>query len=262
MGSFKKFLSEKRYHAKEYLKTFTRNPPDFTPTGRNLVAVACGKNGEEYVKKIVQHFGHEHFDYIFFVYDHTPFDGEIFQKCRVIREKGVKWHFAKKYLPPHACKDYDYIFFWDDDVDIKDFHVEHFLNIMRKNELSVAQPALASGENASYGITIHHPSYTNGRFTDFVEIMIPVFRRDAWVKWWDMLEPEWNFWGWGYDLKFKSIKHIKKMGIIDAQAVEHTRPVMSGSNPQILAEANQFFLKYKKNQTARMINLRPLKSIK
>ena len=81
---------------------------------------------------------------------------------------------------------------------------------MRRNELSVAQPALVSKENSSLTITIKNPSYKIGRHTDFVEIMVPVFRRDAWKKWWEILEPEWNFWGWGYDKIFKSIKEIKK----------------------------------------------------
>lgn len=259
MGSFKILLSEKRYRVKEYLKTFLPNPPDFEQTGKYLVAIPCGTNGKKYLESIVHHFGNDHFDYIIFSYDHTPFDEDIFQKCRVIDEEGVVWYFAKKYLSPAACAGYDYIFFWDDDIDIMDFDVENFLEIMQKNELSVAQPALMYGQNASHAITAHHPSYTKGRFTDFVEIMVPVFRRDAWGKWWDMLEWDTNFWGWGYDLIFKSLKNISKMGIIDAQTVLHTRSVSSSFNPRVREEADRFFLKHKKCTIARRINLRGLK---
>ena len=130
---------------------------------------------------------------------------------------------------------------------------------MRRNELSVAQPALISKENSSLTITIKNPSYKIGRYTDFVEIMVPVFRRDAWEKWWEILEPEWNFWGWGYDKIFKSIKEIKKMGIIDSQAVLHTRPVTSGNNLQAREEMIRFCLKYQKYNIAKRINLRALK---
>lgn len=243
----------------EYVKTFSDNAPEFVQTGKNLMAVPCGEHGKKYLKKIIEHFGNNHFDYMVFVYDAAEFKEKIFEKCTVIHEKGVLWYFAKKYLDPNTCKSYDYIFFWDDDIDVLDFDVEKFLEIMRRNELSVAQPALLSKKSASHTITVKNPSYHIGRFTDFVEIMVPVFRRDAWEKFWEMLETEWNFWGWGYDVMFKSIKGIKKMGIIDAQAVSHTRPITSSQNPLVREEMKKFRLQYKQYNSAKKINLRALK---
>jgi hypothetical protein len=89
--------------------------------------------------------------------------------------------------------------------------------------------------------------------------MVPVFRRDAWEKWWEMLEPEWNFWGWGYDEMFKSVKKIKKMGIIDSQVVLHTKPVSSSHRKDVLTDWRKFHSKYKGYENARKINLRKLK---
>jgi hypothetical protein len=60
-------------------------------------------------------------------------------------------------------------------------------------------------------------------------------------------------------LMFKSIKKIKKMGLIDSQVVLHTRPVTSGNNLQVLEEMKRFCLKYKKNKKAKKTNLRALK---
>jgi hypothetical protein len=139
IGFFKKSLIPMWYPLEEYLKTFSDNSPKFIQSGKNLVAVPCGKHGKHYIKKIIQNFGYEHFDYMIFVYDHTELKEKIFEKCTIINEEGVIWYFAKKYIEPQICKGYDYIFFWDDDIDIKDFNVEKFLDVMRENQLSIAQ---------------------------------------------------------------------------------------------------------------------------
>jgi len=48
------------------------------------------------------------------------------------------------------------------------------------------------------------------------------------------------------------------MGIIDSQAVLHTRPVTSGNNLQAREEMKRFCLKYQKYNIAKRINLRAL----
>ena len=94
-------------------------PRFLSVSGKSLYASAVNAQGKDFLRKIIEKFGHDSFDYLIFAYDETSFDEDVFKKCRVIREKGLKWYFAKKYLTPEFCVSYDYLFYWDDDIDVK-----------------------------------------------------------------------------------------------------------------------------------------------
>src|SRR5690606_38754096 len=106
---------------------------------------------------------------------------------KVWREDGHKWQFAKKYLKPELIEEFDYIFLWDDDIDILEFCPIQFIKIMWLNNLDMAQPALTDDSYSSHAITVMKPSRPPlgnwsivGRRTNFVEIMVPAFTREAW----------------------------------------------------------------------------------
>lgn len=153
---------------------------------------------------------------------------------RVIRDKGCKWQLAIRHLHPDHLAAYDYIFFWDDDLGIRDFDPLRFAKIMRTNRLDMAQPAIQSPHGLSHAITGHRPcpppwreqdgeaTYpVVGRLTNFVEIMAPVFTREAWREFYGYLDPG-NRSGWGYDFI-----PLARKGIVDAMPVVHTREVRS-----------------------------------
>ena len=162
---------------------------------------------------------------------------------RVIRDKGYKFPLALKYLHPDAVADYDIIFFWDDDLSVMDFDPRRFARIMLANRLEMAQPAILSLHGLSHRITKHQagpPPWRDsegktvhqmvGRLTNFVEIMAPVFTREAWREFYGYLDPE-NRSGWGYDYI-----PLSRKGIVDAMPVVHTRAVQSinaGSEAEI-----------------------------
>ncbi len=222
-----------------------------------LYASPVGKNGKAYLTKIIQKFGHEDFDYLIFVYDKTEFEEEIFKKCAFIYEEGLKWKFAKKYLTPEYCKKYEYLFFWDDDIDIDNFSYGNFIEIMRRNNLEMAQPALSHDSYYSHNIVIKDKRYKIGRITDFVEIMVQVFREDAWVKFWNMIEKGYNFWGWGYDYLVKSFCGYKNIGIIDCETVRHTIKFKYDIRPRV--EMEIFLGKHKNYKPAMRITYGALK---
>ena len=191
-------------------------------TGKNLYASAVGAGGKAYLEKVIREFGRRDLEYWIFVYDDTTFDEEIFNQCRFVREKGLKWYFMKKYLTPAQCEAFDYIFVWDDDLDIGAFSYKRFIQIMEANDLDVAQPALA-GDNWAHRITCQRERGL-GRLVDFVEIMAPVFTREAWKRWWYMMESDSNGWGFYYDDLAKSYCGYKRMAVIDAETVNHAFP--------------------------------------
>jgi hypothetical protein len=154
---------------------------------------------------------------------------------RVIRDRGYKWQLALRHLHPDAIAEYDYVFFWDDDIGINGFDPRRFVRIMQANRLDMAQPAIESPHWISHGITrcrrppspwrnpsddsVVHP--VAGRITNFVEIMVPVFTRAAWREFYCYLDPE-NRSGWGYDYI-----PVGRKGIVDVLPVIHTRAVQS-----------------------------------
>jgi hypothetical protein len=215
-----------RFKAQTFLfNVFSRSIPRH---GRYLFAAPIGKTEKLLFEKLLKKFGHQDFDYVIFVYDDTTFNEPIYEQCKIIREAGAKWHFAKKYLTPEFCSKYIYIFVWDGDIDVETFSYKNFMDIVKRNNLEMAQPALAATRDSrnyhNHLVTLKDASYPIGRYTDFVEVMIPVFRQDAWVKFWNMIEDDYNCWGWGYDFLAKSVCGYKNMGIVDCEAVTHTRP--------------------------------------
>ncbi len=213
------------------LLAFSRRMPLYPPPpdrpdrkgGRRLLyASPVGRDGKRYLSKIINRFGHEEFDYLIWVYDDTEFNEPVFSQCTFIREKGIICYFFKKYLTPEYCAPYDYIFTWVDDLDIDRFDYREFLDVMERNSLELAQPALSHHSLRSHMITVKHP-YPVGRSTDFVEVMAMVLTNAAWNRYWKMLEPDWNFWGWGYNHLLRSVCGINRLGIVDSQSVTHLK---------------------------------------
>jgi hypothetical protein len=218
-----------------------------------LYASAVGEYGKKYLEKIIRRFGYKYFDYLIFCYDNTSFNEPIFDRCQFIVEPGIKWYFAKKYLTPEKCRNYRYIFFWDEDLDILDFSPEEFLKIMRQNRLQLAQPSLSGDSFFSHTITLANTRYKVGRYTDFVEVMAQIFDVDIWIKFWAYIEADWNFWGWGYDLIMRDACGLSNMAIVDSQSVRHTKPVTS-QHYGARAEMLRYFAKYPSVKRARFIS--------
>ena len=195
---------------------------------KNLYVSAVGEKGKIYLEKIIEKFGHRDFDYYIFVYDGADLNKEIFKNCKIVYKKGLKWQLIKNNIDPKLYEKYDYIFTWDDDIDIKHFSYRNFIKILKRNKIEVAQPALSKESYFNHKITLTNNKYKYGRFTDFVEVMVPVFQRRTWLKFIEMLKKDYNGWGWGYDVLLKSYCGCKNMGIIDCENVIHTRLPQSG----------------------------------
>ena len=187
-----------------------------------LYASPVGKEGKPFLEKIIRKFGYQDFDFIIFVYDDTLFEDDLFRHCQIIYDKKALFHQAKEYLTPEICTPYEYLFFWMDDIDILDFDPKTFIDFIKSYQFEVAQPSLTQDSIISHPITKNIPGL-QGRYTDFVEIMVPVFTTKAWEKMWGLIDSQSNPWGWGYDLLAYSYCHFVRMGIVDSQMVKHTR---------------------------------------
>lgn len=200
-----------------------------------LYVSPVGASAAELLPEVIKTFRRAGVDCWLLQYDDAEFD--LTTEVKVIRDQGFKWQLALRHLHPDVVADYDFLFFWDDDLEVNHFDPLRFAAIMEANRLEMAQPAIRSRYGLSHAITRHRPCPPPwrdpdgvtvhpvvGRLTNFVEIMAPVFTRRAWREFYSYLEPE-NQSGWGYDYI-----PIGRKGIVDAMPVVHTRPVQSNSS--------------------------------
>jgi len=193
------------------------------PPRKSLLVSPVGRGGKDNLRRIVERFGHDSFDFLLLVYDGTPLqDEDGFAGCRIVHDPAPLFWQLKRCVPPELCRRYEYVFIWMDDLEILDFDPRNFLRLLRRHRIEVAQPALSPDSVISHAITARQDTPI-GRYTDFVEEMAFVFRGDLWERFWRLIAPDRNPWGWGYDEIAYSVCRFRRMAIIDAETIRHTR---------------------------------------
>lgn len=214
---------------------------------RNLLAIPVGIEQKYNVDAIVQKFLPENFTIILFHYDGNVdgwWDLEWSNEAiHMVAQNQTKWWFAKRFLHPDVVSIYDYIFLWDEDLGVKNFHPGRYLNIVRTEGLEISQPALdPNSTDIHHRITIrartkrfHRRVYDlrgstkcsdaseGPPCTGFVEGMAPVFSRAAWRCTWHLIQNDLVH-GWGMDMKLGYCAQgdrTKKVGVIDSEYIVH-----------------------------------------
>jgi len=205
------------------------------PAQKCLFACPAGKAGEKYVRRIVERFGHDAFDFLLMIYDDGRYDDSAFRDCAIVRDKSPLFWQLKRHLTPELCRQYEYVFIWMDDLDVLDFDPQNFLRILRAHRIEVAQPALSYDSVISHRITARQ-DHLIGRYTDFVEQMAFTFRGNLWERFWRLIRADDNPWGWGYDEFAYACCGFRRMAIIDAEVIRH---VHAGSYHEAAQVAHQ-----------------------
>lgn len=147
----------------------------------------------------------------------------------VHRGKGGKWDglydFFQQY--PETLQAYDYFWFPDDDISASAADINRLLAVGQRYGLQVFQPSLDSQSYYSHLITLQHPSF-DLRFTNFVEIMVPVVSKAILLQTLGLLKETKS--GFGMDflwprLASENTGSSERVAIIDSVTVCHTRPV-------------------------------------
>uniref|UniRef100_A0A0E0E6L6 Uncharacterized protein n=1 Tax=Oryza meridionalis TaxID=40149 RepID=A0A0E0E6L6_9ORYZ len=151
-----------------------------------LVTLTVGYTEKDNINATVHKLS-DKFDIVLFHYDGRTTEWEEFEWSKkvvhVSAKKQTKWWFAKRFLHPSIVAPYEYIFVWDEDLGVDNFRAEEYISIIRKHGLGISQPGLdaTKGKRSRYTATARRPAgdmHTSGRF---VEVMAPVFSRDAWA---------------------------------------------------------------------------------
>jgi hypothetical protein len=151
-----------------------------------------------------------------------------FRQQDVVRidAKGAKWPALHGLLTERAdlLRDYDYIWLPDDDISCRACDIDGLFAAMRRHDLLLGQPSLSGRSHFSFSITLHNP-LTRLRWTNFVETMVPCFHRDLLTKCLPLLGRTVSGWGLDWVWPKEAGLAARRVAIIDAVTVTHTRPV-------------------------------------
>ncbi|KAL5718067.1 hypothetical protein ACHQM5_011006 [Ranunculus cassubicifolius] len=225
-----------------YLRRLWGKPSeDLTTKPKYLVTFTVGMNQKSNIDKAVKKFSDD-FTILLFHYDgHTTEWDEFEWSKRAIHvsaKKQTKWWYAKRFLHPDIVAPYDYIFIWDEDLGVEHFNSEEYIKLVRKHGLEISQPGLEPNKGLTWQMTKRrgdrevHKNTTEKRgwcsnpnlppCAAFVEIMAPVFSREAWRCVWHMLQNDLVH-GWGLDFALRRCVDPahEKIGVVDAQWIIH-----------------------------------------
>jgi hypothetical protein len=145
--------------------------------------------------------------------------------------------------------DYRQIWLPDDDLMVTRSAVNRLFEVCRRNRIELAQPALDDASHLTYPITRRDPRFAL-RFTNFVEVMCPLFSREALRTCIDGFRSTVS--SWGLDAIWPSLVGVggTRIAIVDDVTVTHTRPVGGLYDREAaFAEMNGMLKAYRKSLT-------------
>jgi len=183
----------------------------------------------------------------------SPYDDAVdvaaFDADWVVPHPGGKWDAIHDILlgHPEIFADARLIWLPDDDLEAESAAVEALFRYAETWDLALCQPALTADSLYSHYVTVENPR-TTLRFTNFVELMAPLMRREVL----DSAVPHMAGCGAAKGLDFVwhravPVPRERRIAIVDAAAMTHRRPLgrhlesrqkASGANPA--AEARAF----------------------
>ncbi|MGH8798636.1 MAG: DUF707 domain-containing protein [Casimicrobiaceae bacterium] len=142
-----------------------------------------------------------------------------------IDDPGPKWPGLHALLARESFwREYDHVWLPDDDLAVSESGINRLFDIVSSRGLALAQPALSWMSFYSHDLTLRSPSFRL-RYTNFVEVMAPCFRRDFLARCWPTFAE--NHSGWGLDYLWPRLlpDGHRACAILDEVAITHTRPI-------------------------------------
>uniref|UniRef100_A0ACD5WL46 Uncharacterized protein n=1 Tax=Avena sativa TaxID=4498 RepID=A0ACD5WL46_AVESA len=214
---------------------------DLPSRPKYLVTFTVGISQKDNINRAVQKFS-DNFAILLFHYDGRVSEWDEFEWSKraihISVIKQAKWWYAKRFLHPDIVAPYEYIFIWDEDLGVDHFNAEEYIKLVKKYKLEISQPGLEPDKGLTWQMTkrrgdreVHKDTEERpGWCTDphlppcaaFVEIMAPVFSRDAWRCVWHMIQNDLVH-GWGLDFALRKCVDPahEKIGVVDAQWIVH-----------------------------------------
>ncbi|XP_039004281.1 uncharacterized protein LOC120131344 [Hibiscus syriacus] len=225
-----------------YLRRLWGEPSeDLKKKPKYLVTFTVGIDQRNNIDKCVKKFS-EDFQILLFHYDGRTTEWDQFEWSKnaihVSVKKQTKWWYAKRFLHPDVVSAYEYIFIWDEDLGAEHFNSERYVQLVKKHGLEISQPGLEPnngltwqmtkrrGDQEVHMVTEEKPGWCSDPHLPpcaaFVEIMAPVFSREAWRCVWHMIQNDLVH-GWGLDFALRRCVEPahEKIGVVDSQWIIH-----------------------------------------
>jgi hypothetical protein len=190
---------------------------------RNLVLSTVGDNSRHPTWLT----GNEprNFDLFLIYFGENP-DYNFSGAAHTLRRKGFKYPLIDHALTEFASifAQYDRIWLPDDDIAADTATVNRIFDLFAQNHLQLAQPAISAGE-VSYE-SLRQTPRTILRYTPYVEVMCPIFTREALYKVKPLFLETQS--GWGIDWVWSKWFAKGEVAILDACGVEHTGKLLRG----------------------------------
>ncbi|KAK2982585.1 hypothetical protein RJ640_009238, partial [Escallonia rubra] len=206
-----------------YLRRLWGEPSeDLKKKPKYLVTFTVGFDQRHNIDAAIKKFFSEDFQIMLFHYDGRTSEWDEFEWSKravhVSIRKQTKWWYAKRFLHPDVVAAYDYIFIWDEDLGVEHFNADKLTHICAQ-----LLSFLCLGLNRD---TDEKPGWCSDPHLPpcaaFVEIMAPVFSREAWRCVWHMIQNDLVH-GWGLDFALRRCVEPahEKIGVVDSQWVVH-----------------------------------------
>jgi hypothetical protein len=190
---------------------------------RNLVIVRAGDESlhREWIELPARDF-----DLFISYYGKTPWrhceDADFYES-----RPGPKWPCIAQLLQDHAelLAGYENFWFPDDDLSASTDVVNRMFAFFNAHRLSLAQPALTRNSHFTWRTLLQEP-HCHLRHTRFIEVMAPIFSRDALRACAPTFTESPS--GWGLDWVWPGLcdqAGLSGIAVLDATPVCHTRPV-------------------------------------
>ncbi|XAR59982.1 hypothetical protein NMG60_11033186, partial [Bertholletia excelsa] len=225
-----------------YLRRLWGEPSeDLKKKPKYLVTFTVGLDQRKNIDAAVKRFS-EDFQILLFHYDGRTTEWDEFEwsqrAIHVSARKQTKWWYAKRFLHPDVVAAYEYIFIWDEDLGVQHFDSEKYIQLVKKHGLEISQPGLEPnngltwqmtkrrGDREVHKVTEEKPGWCSNPHLPpcaaFVEIMAPVFSREAWRCVWHMIQNDLVH-GWGLDFALRRCVEPahEKIGVVDSQWIIH-----------------------------------------
>ncbi|CAM8916100.1 unnamed protein product [Rhodiola kirilowii] len=214
---------------------------DLIKKPKYLVTFTVGYGQKHNINAAVKRFS-DNFSILLFHYDGRTTEWDEFEWSKhaihVSVPKQTKWWYAKRFLHPDIVASYDYIFIWDEDLGVEHFNAEEYIRLVKKHGLEISQPGLEPNKGLTWQMTKRRGDREVHKETEekpgwckdpqlppcaaFIEIMAPVFSREAWRCVWYMIQNDLVH-GWGLDFALRKCVEPahEKIGVVDSQWIIH-----------------------------------------
>ncbi|KAI3802046.1 hypothetical protein L1987_30170 [Smallanthus sonchifolius] len=217
----------------------------------SLLAMAVGKKQKANVNEMIKKFPSDDFVIMLFHYDGIVDDWKDLEwSSHAIHLSAIsqtKWWFAKRFLHPDVVSEYAYIFLWDEDLGVQNFDTGRYVSIIRNegqtyHSLHSIQRNQRRIERMSRSKKNCYRNSTDPPCTGWVEMMAPVFSKEAWRCVWYMIQND-LIHAWGLDMQLGYCaqgNRTQYIGIVDSEYVVHYGlPTLGGSENKTNSESSK-----------------------